>query len=98
MSASWTSLAPGRQLLVGTYTERLSDVVGKGKGISVCTFADGRVGPPTVLRSIRNPAFIMSTSCGNHIYVASETREFEASPVGGSPPFLGTRPPVRCAC
>ena len=87
MSDSVKSPARPRQLLVGTYPERLPHVSGKAEGIMLCTFAEGRVGPPSLVASVRNPAFITATPSGDHVYAASETLEFEGQPGGGLTAF-----------
>ncbi len=87
MSASPESQGPSLQLLVGTYTEQMPHVNGKAEGILSCTFAGGRVGPPRLAATIRNPSFIMATPSGENVYAASETFQFEGKPGGGLTSF-----------
>ena len=64
-------------LLIGTYTERLSDVDGKAEGILTADFADGVVGPTRVAAAVRNPSWITISEDGRFLYSVMETAEFE---------------------
>ncbi len=76
-----------RQVLIGTYTERLPHAVGKGEGIMLSTFADGRLSPPSLVVTIGYPAYITSVASGDRVYAASETFEFEDKPGGALTSF-----------
>ncbi len=76
-----------RELIVGTYTERLPHVDGKAEGILSCSFDGTTVGPPRVLARTRNPSFIVLSGDGRRLYAVNETVNFEDRPGGGVSAF-----------
>lgn len=81
-----------RELIIGTYTERLPHVDGKAEGVLSCSFDGTTVGPYRVLAGTRNPSFIVLSSDGRHLYAVNETVTFEDRPGGGASAF--SRDPV----
>jgi 6-phosphogluconolactonase len=77
----------GRELIIGTYTERLPHVDGQAEGILSCSFDGTTVGPPRVLARTRNPSFIVLSADGRHVYAVNETVTFEDQPGGGVSAF-----------
>lgn len=75
--------AGSKQLIVGTYTEKLPHVDGRATGILACSYEDGVLGPPRTLASSRNPSWITITSWGETIYAVNETTDFKGSAGGG---------------
>jgi 6-phosphogluconolactonase len=79
---------PGRrELIIGTYTERLPHVDGKAEGILSCSFDGTAIGPPRVLARTRNPSFIALSRDGRRLYAVNETVTFEDRPGGGVSAF-----------
>jgi 6-phosphogluconolactonase len=75
--------AGSRQLIIGTYTERLPFVHGKAPGILACDYEDGRLSPPTLLATARNPSWVTISASGRNVYAIHETAEFDGQPTGG---------------
>lgn len=79
LATIWLSCAaPPREstIFVGTYTEKLGHVDGKGKGVYRCTF-DHRTGKLTLRDSttgLVNPSYIYFSPNGQYLYVACEWR------------------------
>jgi 6-phosphogluconolactonase len=72
-----------RQLLVGTYTERLPHVNGTAPGILGCAYHDGITGAPTLLVQARNPSWLTVTASGHNVYAIHETVDFAGKATGG---------------
>lgn len=73
------------QLVIGTYTERLTDVDGKADGILMADFdaASGAIGPVTTAATPRNPSYLTVSATGENLYAVSETLDFEGGQGGG---------------
>jgi 6-phosphogluconolactonase len=76
-----------RELIIGTYTERLPHVDGKAEGILSCSFDGTTVGQPRVLARTRNPSFIVLSRDGRRLYAVNEAVSFEERPGGGVSAF-----------
>jgi 6-phosphogluconolactonase len=76
-----------REIIIGTYTERLPHVDGKAEGILSCPFDGTNVGRPRVLARTRNPSFIVLSGDGRRLYAVNETVSFEDRPGGGVSAF-----------
>ncbi len=76
-----------RELLIGTYTERLPHIDGKAEGILSCLFDGTTVGPPRLAARTRNPSFIVLSSDGRRLYAVNEAVSFEGRPGGGVSAF-----------
>jgi 6-phosphogluconolactonase len=70
-------------LLIGTYTEKLPHVEGKGGGVLTAGFTDGIVGQVSVAAVVANPSWLTSTADGRFVYTVAETVEFNGHPGGG---------------
>ena len=77
----------GRELIIGTYTQRLPHVDGKADGVLSCSFDGTAVGPPRTLARTRNPSFIVLSGDGRRLYAVNETVTFEDRPGGGVSAF-----------
>jgi 6-phosphogluconolactonase len=75
--------AGSKQLIVGTYTEKLPHVDGRAPGILACSYEGGVLGPPRILVPARNPSWITITSSGATIYAVNETTNFKGNAGGG---------------
>ena len=67
---------------VGTYTERLDHVDGRGEGIYVYAFEDGRLRLLSIARGLANPSFISVGQPAGRLYAVSEVLEFRGQPGG----------------
>ena len=72
-----------RQLIIGTYTERLPFVTGTAPGILACTFAGGLIGEPALLARARNPSWVTRSASGRNVYAIHETIDFDGQLGGG---------------
>ncbi len=73
--------------VLGSYTEPIlfgtGEVFhGKGKGISICTFEDGKI---KVIKElpVRNPSFVCISEKKKKIYAVNELKEYQKMPGGG---------------
>ena len=76
----------GRELIIGTYTERLPHVDGQAEGILSCSFDGTTVARRGPCRT-RNPSFIVLSADRRHLYAVNETVTFEDRPGGGVSAF-----------
>lgn len=72
---------------VGTYTEPIlfgtgQVFRGKGEGLYLCSFEDGKICVENVIR-LRNPSFFCVDENRRKIYAVNETKEFLGCPGGG---------------
>jgi 6-phosphogluconolactonase len=72
-----------RELIIGTYTERLPHVDGRADGILSCSFDGAAIGPARLLASTRNPSYLVLSPDRQHLYAVNETLTFEGQPGGG---------------
>jgi 6-phosphogluconolactonase len=71
-----------RELIIGTYTERLPHVDGRAEGILACSFDGTAIGPARLLASTRNPSYLVLSADRQHLYAVSETATFDGQPGG----------------
>ena len=69
-------------VFVGTYTQRLPHVNGRGTGIYVFSFEGGVLRPLGAFRGLPNPSFLAVDAQRHCVYAVSELLEFEGSPQG----------------
>lgn len=62
-----------RDLLIGTYTESLPHVDGRGGGVLGAGFDGHAVHEPALAAAAINPSWVTATSDGSRVYAASET-------------------------
>lgn len=72
---------------LGTYTEPIlfgtGEVFqGKGKGVSICSFEDGKIETRTTL-PVRNPSFVAIDEEQRKIYAVNEMKEYGGAFGGG---------------
>ncbi len=72
-----------RELIIGTYTERLPHVDGRAEGILSCSFDGAAIGPPQLRAATANPSYLALSDDRSHLYAVNETVAFEGKP-GGS--------------
>ncbi|TWF58540.1 lactonase family protein [Neorhizobium alkalisoli] len=72
---------PDTFLIVGSYTETLPHVVGKGMGISVLRMdgGDGSLSPVSSLSGLRNPTYLSLSNDGNMLYAVEEIAHAEGA-------------------
>jgi 6-phosphogluconolactonase len=75
------------ELIIGTYTQPMPHVDGKGEGILSCRFEGASIGPVRVLAPARNPTYLALSSDRRHLYAVHETATFEDRPGGGVSSF-----------
>ena len=78
-----TQNALRRQLIIGTYTERLPHVDGRAEGILACSFDGSAIGPARLLAPTRNPSYLALSADRQHLYAVNETVTFDGQS-GGS--------------
>lgn len=76
-------MAGTETLLIGTYTESMPHADGQGEGILGAELDGGKVGPPSLLAPLRNPAFLTLSADRTRLYAVTEARDHEGAP-GGS--------------
>ena len=79
---------------LGTYTEPIlfgtGEVFqGKGKGVSICSFEDGKIETLTTL-PVRNPSFVAIDEEQRKIYAVNEMKEYGGAFGGGLTQNAGT--------
>ena len=72
---------------LGTYTEPIlfgtgEIFQGKGKGVSICSFEDGKIETLTTL-PVRNPSFVAIDEEQRKIYAVNEMKEYDGAFGGG---------------
>jgi 6-phosphogluconolactonase len=82
-----SDVARGRELIIGTYTEPMPHVDGKGEGILSCRFDGAHIGPPHLLALARNPTYLALSTDRRHLYAVHETTTFNGRPGGGVSAF-----------
>lgn len=72
-----------RLLLIGTYTERLPHVDGKGAGMHLIRFDEstGQFGPGSVTGGYRNPTYLATSPRGDRLYCVCEIEAHEGASV-----------------
>ncbi len=83
-----SNVARGRELIIGTYTELMPHVDGKGEGILSCRFDGADIGPPRLLAPARNPTYLALSADRRHLYAVHETTSFDGRPGGGVSAFV----------
>lgn len=79
---------PALELLVGTYTERLPHVEGRGDGILGLTVSpDGVIGAARTLAPLRNPSWVTVARGGELVVAVVESDDFDGTPTGGLASF-----------
>jgi len=73
--------------VLGSYTEPILFGTGEvfhgtGKGISICTFEDGKIEVNKEL-PVRNPSFLCISEAKKKIYAVNEMKEYQNLPGGG---------------
>jgi 6-phosphogluconolactonase len=76
-----------RELIIGTYTERLPHVDGRAEGILSCTFDGAAIGPVRLLAPATNPSYLALSADHQHLYAVSETVTFNGQAGGGVSAF-----------
>lgn len=69
-------------VFVGTYTQRLDHVNGRGIGIYTYSFRDGDLRPESAFRGLSSPSYLAVDAARQQLYAVSETLEFDGSPQG----------------
>ncbi len=69
-------------VFVGTYTERLGHVNGRGIGIYTYSFREGRLRPENAFRGLPSPSYLAIDIEKKRLYATSEILEFNRSPQG----------------
>ena len=69
-------------VFVGTYTERLDHVNGRGTGVYTYSFLDGVLRPENAFRGLPSPSYLAVDAARQRLYATSETLEFDGSPQG----------------
>ncbi len=66
-------------LLIGTYTETMPHVAGKGAGINLVRFDEttGRFGEVSSVAGVRNPSYLTVSGAGDRVYCVSEIDQAE---------------------
>jgi 6-phosphogluconolactonase len=77
------------RVYIGTYTNALPHVAGKGEGIYVFDFdaQTGALRPLTVAAGVVNPSFVALDPRRRYLYAVNETKEWEGQPGGGVSAF-----------
>ncbi len=69
-------------VFVGTYTQRLDHVNGRGIGIYTYSFREGDLRPESAFRGLPSPSYLAVDATRQRLYATSETLEFDGSPQG----------------
>lgn len=69
-------------VFVGTYTQHLDHVNGRGIGIYTYSFREGTLRPESAFRGLPSPSYLAVDAARQRLYATSETLEFDGSPQG----------------
>ncbi len=69
-------------VFVGTYTQRLGHVNGRGIGVYVYSFHEGSLRQESAFRGLPSPSYLAVDAARRRLYATSETTEFNGSPQG----------------
>jgi len=69
-------------VFVGTYTQKLSHVNGRGTGIYIYSLKDKILRPEGAFRGLQNPSFLTVDAPRNRVYAVSEVVEYNGNPQG----------------